>query len=139
MQFESSINVSASAARIFSVYAAVSKWVDWDLEVESASLDGAFVLGGTGKVKPKGAPETKITITELTPNKSVTTICQLPLCTMHFVHILNEQIDGSTQVINQLKFTGFLTPVFGRLIGKSIYKTMPNTLQGLKNYVEKTA
>ena len=111
MQFESSINVSAPAEKIFSVYAAVSQWPTWDLEVESASLDGDFVLGGTGKVKPKGAPETKITITELTHNKSVTTVCQLPLCTMHFVHILNAQSDGSTQVINQLNFTGLLTPV----------------------------
>jgi hypothetical protein len=136
MQFEESTFIAAAPAKIFSTYAAVSQWPSWDLEVESASLDDAFNLGGTGKIKPKGAPESKIELIELTENKSFTIECKLPLCKMHFVHVLSEQGDSSTNVKNQLIFTGFLAPLFGRLIGKGIAKTMPGTLLGLKHYIE---
>ena len=137
MQFESSIYVSAPAEKIFSVYAAVSQWPTWDLEVESASIEGTFTSGGTGKIKPKGAPESKIEITELTENQSFTIECKLPLCKMHFVHLLDAQDAASTKVTNQLIFSGLLAPLFGRLIGKGIAKTIPSTLAGLKHHVEK--
>jgi hypothetical protein len=55
---------------------------------------------------------------------------------MHFVHELAAQSNGSTTVVNKLAFSGLLAPVFGRLIGKGIAKSMPSTLGGLKKYVE---
>ena len=69
-------------------------------------------------------------------NASVTTRCLLPLCKMDFVHILEPQANGSTHVINQVVFSGWLAPLFGRLIGKSIAKTMPATLASLKRHLE---
>ena len=35
-----------------------------------------------------------------------------------------------------VSFTGFLAPIFGRLIGSGIKKGLPNTLNGLKVAVE---
>jgi hypothetical protein len=55
---------------------------------------------------------------------------------MHFVHILNDAGVGATEVRNELRFTGLLAPIFGRIIGKGISKTMPNSLIGLKKYAE---
>ena len=138
MNFEQSTVVAATPEKIFSTYAAVSKWPEWDLEVDSASLNGPFTLGSTGKIKPKGAPESKIELVELTENKSFTIECNLPLCKMHFVHELVAQGNGTTSVVNKLTFSGLLAPVFGRLIGKGIAKSMPSTLGGLKKYVEAT-
>ncbi len=136
MKFEESVSISAAPAKIFSVYAKVAEWPVWDKEVESASLNGAFKLGSEGKIKPKGAPESAIKIIELTEHKSFTIECKLPLCKMHFVHVLSEVNASTTKVVNQLEFTGLLAPLFGRLIGKSISKTMPDTLKGLKSFVE---
>ncbi len=139
MKFEESITVAASAEKIFAVYAAVAQWPEWDLEVDSASLNGPFSLGSTGKIKPKGAPESEIELIELTENKSFTIECKLPLCKMHFVHELAPQGNGATKVVNGLAFSGLLAPVFGRLIGKGIAKSMPSTLGGLKKFVEAKA
>jgi hypothetical protein len=135
MKFEESISISATPKEIFAVYAAVAQWPIWDAEVEHASLVGDFKLGVEGKIKPKGAPESKIKITELTESKSFTVECKLPLCKMRFVHVIVAEGAGS-RVINSTEFTGLLAPVFGRLIGKSIAKTMPATLAGLKRHVE---
>lgn len=135
MKFEEFVSISAVPHQIFSVYSAVASWPDWDAEVESASLNGEFRLGAEGKIKPKGAPESKITIVELTENQSFTVECNLPLCKMRFIHLINAA-GGGSKVINRLEFTGLLSPLFVRLIGKSISKTMPHTLSGLKTYIE---
>jgi len=135
MQYEESISISAPAEKIFLTYSDVSKWPSWDKEVESSSLVGEFKAGSEGKIKPKGAPQSKITLIEVTENKSFTIECSLPLCKMQFIHLL-EQVENSTNVVNQVKFNGFLAPLFGRLIGKGIAKTLPDSLEGLKNHVE---
>lgn len=138
MVFEESISISATPVEIFATYAAVADWPVWDSEVEAASLNGAFELGTEGKIKPKGAPESKIKLVELTENKSFTVECGLPLCKMRFVHVLNATGSGCN-VVNRLEFTGLLAPLFGRLIGTSISKTMPGSLKGLKACVEGSA
>ena len=139
MTFEQSILIECNPSDVFSTLTKVSEWPEWDPETESASLDGDFVLGSSGKIKPKGSPETKITITELTPDQSFTVECGLPLCKMHFVHLINNKGGNSapqTEFVNQLIFSGLLGPVFARLFGKSINNTMPGSLQGLKNHIE---
>lgn len=136
MKFEQSINISVEPSNVFVEYQKVSDWAKWDPDTESASIEGDFVVGATGKVKPKGAPESKIQITELTQDRSFTIECNLPLCKMHFIHLM-QPIESGTELINQVEFTGLLSPVFGRLIGKSINKSLPDSLKGLKNYIEK--
>lgn len=135
MKFEHSIYIDKSPAEIYLAYANVSEWAIWDSETESASLAGEFAVGTTGKIKPKGAPESKMKLTEVTQNESFTVECNLPLCKMHFVHLL-KKLDNNTEVTNQLIFTGLLAPIFGRLLGNSINKSIPGSLNGLKTHLE---
>lgn len=135
MKFEQSITISAEPHEVFSEYQKVSDWPKWDPETEAASIDGEFVVGATGKVKPKGAPDSKIQLIEVTEGRSFTIECKLPLCKMHFIHLMNKAESG-TELINQVEFTGFLSPLFGRLIGNGINKGLPDSLAGLKKYIE---
>ena len=86
MKFEDSIIIEAPAEQIFSVYKQVADWPVWDAGTESSSIDGVFEVGTTGKIKPKGEPETAIEWIEMTDNKSFTVECKIPLCKMQFVH-----------------------------------------------------
>lgn len=135
MTFEESIIIQTSAAQVFSVYTKVSEWPIWDADTLSSSLDGDFKVGTTGKIKPKGEPETPITLVEVTPNKSFTVECKLPLCKMQFIHEMADQGDN-VAVKNRVLFTGLLSPVFGFLIGSKIKKSLSSSLQGLKSYIE---
>lgn len=137
MQFEESLIISANSEQIYSLYKDVSGWSQWDPETESAEMNGEFRLGATGEIKPKGAPKSKIELIEVTENQSFTVQSKLPLCKMHFIHILEPHAEG-TRVVNRVVFSGALSPVFGRLIGSGIKKGLPSVLQGLKSHVEST-
>ena len=135
MQFEERIIINAAPEEIFPFYENVSEWSSWDPDVISSSIDGDFVRGAKGKLKPAKGPEAAIEFTEVTKNKSFTTISKLPLCTMSFEHKLIPD-NEATEVVHKVHFEGLLSPIFGKLIGAGIKKGLPSTLKGLKNIVE---
>lgn len=135
MQIEERIRIKATPEQIFLFYENVSEWSSWDPDVQSSSIDGEFRAKVKGKLKPTKGPETRIEFTEVTKNKSFTTISKLPLCTMSFVHELVSSSEG-TEVFHKILFSGLLSPLFGRLIGSGIRKGLPATMQGLRDAVE---
>jgi hypothetical protein len=135
MHFSNSVQISASTSTIFELYSGVSEWPTWDPEVERASISGAFAAGTVGALKPKGGPESKMELIEVTAGKSFAVRCKLPLCEMTFGHELTRTASLTTATHHVL-FTGPLSAVFGFLIGRGIKKTLPATMNGLKHAAE---
>jgi hypothetical protein len=135
MNFQHSLNIAAKPKDIFKLYANVSDWPSWDPEVIESSLSGSFTTGAIGSIKPKGGPKSKIELIEVKPDVGFTVRCKLPLCVMTFGHELMAK-GASTTAIHSVTFTGFLAPLFGRLIGNGIKKTLPATMEGLKRAAE---
>lgn len=135
MKFEDSIKILATPAQVFATYKDVANWPSWDPETVSASIDGDFVVGSTGKIKPGKEPETKITWVEVTPDKSFTVECKLPLCKMQFVHEMAAEND-QTVVINKIELTGLMSSIFGLLIGSKLKQGVRESLKGLKRHIE---
>ncbi len=135
MQFEERITIKAMPEEIFSAYVDVSAWSSWDPDIQSSSIEGEFKRGATGKLKPVNGPEAKIEITQVTKNKSFSTISKLPFCTMRFEHEILP-LDEEVEVVHRVVFSGLLSPLIGRLIGSGIKKGLPSTLRGLKKTIE---
>ena len=135
MKFEHRITIKAPAGKIFSLYEDESAWASWDPDVKSSSINGKFETGVFGKLKPTNGPESKILFSEVIADKSFTVSSNLPFCKMTFDHELFA-IELNTEVVHTVSFEGFLSPLFGRLIGRGINKGLPKTLRGLKNAVE---
>ncbi len=135
MKFEETITINAPAEKIFQCYENVSEWHLWDSEIQSASIEGDFQVGVTGKLKAQKCPEAKIEITEITKPISFTVISKLPLGLMTFEHYLVEK-GNQTEVTLSVSFTGIMAFLFGRSIGSDIKKGLPITLAGLKKFVE---
>jgi Polyketide cyclase / dehydrase and lipid transport len=136
MQFEATTQINASNAAVFSLYANVSGWPTWDPDVKNATLAGAFVSGSKGVIVPNGGPKSEIIFTEVVTSKKFTAQCKLPLCTMRFEHELNDAQGDGTQATHRVIFQGPLAPLFGRIIGSGMRKTLPNALAGLKRAAE---
>ena len=138
MKIESSILISAPASAVYALYADVANWIDWDPDVKSASINGAFTSGSTGEIVPVGGPKSKILFDKVVPNRGFHVVCKLPLCTMRFEHDLKAQ-RNSTEATHRVVFEGLLAPLFGRLIGNGMRKTQPHALQSLKKVAEMRA
>ncbi len=136
MQFEEQVVITASVEKIFLLYSDVKNWSAWDPDVKASSIDGQFTSGAMGTLQPSSGPKAKIIFTEVVPNHSFTVESKLPLCVMRFEHELSSISEG-TKVVHRVVFEGFLSPLFGRLIGSQIKKGLPHTLQGLKHSAEK--
>lgn len=135
MQFEESIEIQTTTQTIFALYADVSSWASWDPDVRSSSIEGAFVPGALGHLKPSSGPESRITFTEVIADKSFTVESKLPLCVMRFEHELSATSTG-TVAVHRVTFSGPLSLIFSRLIGGSIRRGLPHTMAGLKQAAE---
>jgi len=62
--------------------------------------------------------------------------CKLPLGMMHFDYELHTQ-GGSTVATHRTTFSGLLAPLWSRLIGSGMKKSLPAALAGLKSAAEK--
>jgi hypothetical protein len=133
--FEDSIRINTTPQRVFEIYKNVAQWPTWDPETISASIDGEFIVGATGKIKPEKEPETKITWIEVTRDKSFTVECKLPLCKMQFIHEMSA-MNSQTLVVNKIELTGLLSSIFGLLIGSRLKRGVHQSLRGLKGHAE---
>jgi Polyketide cyclase / dehydrase and lipid transport len=138
MQFEVNTLINAPAATVFALYENVAQWPVWDTDVKSASIQGAFVSGARGVIVPNGGPKSDIVFSEVIRNKSFTVDCKLPLCMMRFEHELEAQGNG-TRATHRVIFDGLLAPLFGRLIGSGMRKSLPKVMESLKAVAEKNA
>jgi hypothetical protein len=138
MQFESSIQINAPETTVFALYADVANWHTWDPEVKSASLQGEFVSGVQGTIVPNGGPKSTILFSEVKSPSRFVASCKLPLCVMRFENELKAH-NGGTLATHRVFFEGLLAPLFGRLIGSGMRKTMPLALAGLKKAAEANA
>jgi len=137
MQFEFSTQINAPAATVFTLYENVAQWPLWDTDVKSASIQGAFVSGARGVIVPNGGPKCDILFSEVTRNQGFKAECKLPLCKMRFEHVL-ETKEGGTKATHRVVFEGLLAPLFGRLIGSGMRKTLPHAMAGMKAAAEKS-
>jgi hypothetical protein len=56
---------------------------------------------------------------------------------MRFEHELSPTASGTTTIVHRVSFSGFLSPLFSRVIGSQIRKGLPQTMAGLKRAVER--
>jgi hypothetical protein len=138
IQFSEEITINTNPEHVFNIYKDVPNWNRWDPEVASSSIDGQFIAGTQGKLKPTKGPNAKMEIVSVKENTSFTVQSRLPLCIMTLEHDLFT-LERATRVIHRVKFNGLLSFFFGRVIGNQIKKGLSSTLRGLKKAAETNA
>jgi len=69
--FECSAETDASRGAVWALWSDPTGWPKFDpnIPIPSASIDGPFAAGTTGKLKPKGGPTSSFTIDAAEPEK----------------------------------------------------------------------
>jgi hypothetical protein len=133
---EHSIKSKAAPEAIWSLWTNINTWTTWDHGIENAEIEGAFVQGASGWLKPRGGPKVKFKILQTEKNKVFHNRSSLPLTSLDFIHTLDREGEY-TVITHRVEMTGLLAFVFARVIGSGIKKDMPVAMAKLVEIAEK--
>ncbi|BEP15290.1 hypothetical protein acdb102_36010 [Acidothermaceae bacterium B102] len=120
---------SVAPAAFFARWADMSTWPEWNADTEWVRLDGPFVAGATGVLKPKGGPKVTFTLATLTDDEFVD-VSSLLGAKLTFAHHISEA-SGRTSVSVEVSLTGPLAPVWNLILGKGIKASLQRDLDAL--------
>ena len=132
------IGSCAAPAAFFARWADMATWPEWNADTEWVRLDGPFVAGATGVLKPKGGPKTKFVVTKL-DDREFTDVSLLAGARLTFQHLVSAGADGTTSVEVTVTLAGPLARVWNLVLGKGIGRTLQRDLDSLKAAAEAPA
>lgn len=107
-----------NAGQVWKVLADVSRWHEWDSEIEWTRIDGLPGLNQDFYLKPKGGPKTRITISGFEEPGFFADISHLLLGKMVTSHTLTQ--NGPELTIRvEIRITGLLTFLWKKVIGEN--------------------
>lgn len=129
------VETTASPESIWQVWQDVKNWNTWDHGIEYSTINGPFVEGTTGTLKPKGGPLVHTKLSSVEPYKRFVDESKLPLAKILVSHFLT-QVGNKTLVTHQIEMTGPLAFVFAFLIGRTMKKNLPHEMQAMVKKAE---
>jgi len=144
-KYDETIDIDADADSVWAIWSNPAQWPSWDAEIKSATLDGDFIQGSLGKMKPASGPEIKFEITDAQPGKQFTNRAKLPLTTLDFSHVYLPASDQTpAKITHGVEFRGIMAPLFGALIGRNIKKHLRTAMlelahQAKANHLDSTS
>jgi Polyketide cyclase / dehydrase and lipid transport len=129
-----SVTATAAPAAFFARWADMATWPEWNTDTDWVRLDGPFVKGATGVLKPKGGPKVKFVVSKLTDTDFVD-VSLLLGAKLTFAHHIAAVAAGS-QVEVEVSLTGPLAPVWNLILGKGLKASLQRDLDLLASTAE---
>lgn len=136
--FEHTETTSAAPAQLWARYADPTTWPEWDHETARVTVEGPMAAGAHGTLKPVKGPVTKLVFTEVVPEVGFTDVSRLPMARLTFAHHIEATATGC-RFTHGVTITGPLSPLFARLIGKSVAAGLPAAMRTLARLAETAA
>ncbi|MDJ6542859.1 hypothetical protein LEC72_25045 [Salmonella enterica] len=131
--YSEQVTTLATPEQIWAMWQDVASWPCWDRELEWVRLEGKFVVGAVGRMKPASGTGVKFCISEVVPLRSFSCVVQLPLTRLVFSHeyLSSAECYGTANIRHSVTMNGLLVPFFERLIGRKIKKHLRLAMQEL--------
>ncbi|MFE0463390.1 SRPBCC family protein [Kitasatospora sp. NPDC058965] len=130
------ISSTAAPAAFFARWADMATWPEWNADTEWVRLDGPFVPGATGVLKPKGGPKTKFVVQVLT-DREFTDVSLLLGARLTFRHQVSVDAAGRTEVRVEVTLAGPAARLWNLILGKGIADSLQRDLEALRAVAEK--
>lgn len=133
--YSEQVTTQATPEQIWAMWQDAASWPCWDSELEWVRLEGKFVVGTVGRMKPVSGPEVKFCLSDVVPLQSFSDVAQLPLTRLVFTHeyLSPQEGDGAAKIRHSVTMNGLLAPLFGRLIGGKIKNHLRQAMQELSH------
>lgn len=109
----------------------MATWPEWNTDTEWVRLDGPCETGATGRLKPKGGPAVRFTVTSWVPGERFVDVSSLVGARLTFDHTTRPTSDGGTRVDVAVTLTGPLAPVWRAIMGRGIAASLQADLDAL--------
>jgi hypothetical protein len=124
------VETKASASAVWSIWQDVQNWNTWDPGIEYATLNGPFVAGTMGTLKPKEGPLVQTRLTHVESMKMFIDEAKLPFAKIIVTHTIAES-KGKRFVTHQIEMKGMLAFLFAYLIGRNMKKNLPHEMMAM--------
>ena len=131
---ESSIETSAKPSRVWSLFADVNRWPDWNAGIADIQIHGLFADGTRFTMRPPGQEPLLSTLIEVEPNESFTDETVVDEVRVLVHHRLVPLPSGNTKIIYSTQITG----AGAAQIGAMVTADFPQVLAALKELAERT-
>lgn len=129
------ITSPAPPSAFFDHWADMATWPEWNLDTEWVRLDGPFVQGACGELKPKGGPKVRFRVERLVPDREFVDVSRLLGARLTFDHQVSASPAG-TAVSVEVTLCGPLAPVWRLLLGKGVAASVQPDLDRLARRAE---
>ncbi|MGW2662396.1 SRPBCC family protein [Nocardia tengchongensis] len=131
---EASATSTAAPAAFFAKWADMATWPEWNQDTEWVTLDGPFVQGATGVLKPKGGPKTPFVVTKLTDTEFIDS-SKLIGARLIFAHEI-ATIAGCTTVTVRVTMEGPLRGLWNKIMGGGLRDSLQRDVDALVEAAE---
>ncbi|MBV9879451.1 MAG: SRPBCC family protein [Gemmatirosa sp.] len=130
---------SAPPAAVWRRYVDVAAWRAWDDGIADSSLDGPFVAGARGRLRPAGGPALAFVLTDVEPERRFAdrTPVPHPLVPLAFIeleHRLQPTATGGTRITHTARIGGPLGWLAARVFGPGFVQGLPATVRTLASH-----
>ncbi len=121
---------------IWKLWADINHWPRWHGDLEYCKLEGCFKVGHYFILKPKGAPEVKVTLTSINEMQDFTDCTHFFGAKMYDTHSLVVQ-KGGVVISNKLVVSGPLTWLWVKLVANKVAASVPHEMNSLARLARK--
>jgi len=133
--FEHTETTTATPRQLWAHYADPTRWPRWDHEVTAVTVDGPMATGTRGTLKPRRGPKSSFIFSDVDPEVCFTDVSRLPLASLTFVHRI-EPTETGCRFMHRVSISGPLSPLFARIIGRSLQAELPTAMRTLARLAE---
>ncbi|WP_076263594.1 SRPBCC family protein [Intrasporangium flavum] len=108
--------VPATPAQLFARWADCDTHPEWSTDLAWVRLDEPVRLGATGRLRPKGGPRSRFTVTELVPDRTFADTTHLAGARLTFRHHAEPAPTGSRVTVT-VSVDGPLRGLWARVLG----------------------
>jgi hypothetical protein len=128
---EAEARSTAPPAAFFARWADMATWPEWNTDTEWVRLDGPFVTGSTGVLKPKGGPKVKFVLDSVVPEREFVDVSLLLGARLTFRHVVERLDDGGSLIRVDVTMSGPLRWLWARILGKGFRASLQPDLDRL--------
>lgn len=129
--WEHSVEGEVSAAAIWRIWSDVEKWGEWNADIESIGIDGAFAAGSTIAMTPRGGEPVMLRIATAERDKAFVDVADLGSAIVTTTHRIEPLDGGRVRVVYRTEITGPAADDIGPEIGPAITGDFPETIAAL--------